>query len=399
MQSKKLRAASAQAAGDINYNNWTEVNSTATFVNSASISQYKPVAYSSSVGVYAAINTAAIFSSTDGASWVQRLVVCSSPSSSYSLFSVIWTGTKFITALGGTDTVATDGSPTTVESTDGVNWVCQLPNYRAAGVNGVGAVTVYASWLTKYLEFCVSACSLSNDGVTSISSKFLLDPLTQQNVRPCAAFADATSQKIVMTGTFITQNGTASSTTGLICTSSDGVNWSYLASQTAVFAVVSNGTTWVTAGSSGAISTSTDGLIWTARTSGTTNKLAGLTWTGSLFVAVGASGVILTSPDGVTWTSRSSGTTQTLNSVTWVGGLAVAVGNAGAITTSPDGVTWTARTSGVTNILYSVHGNGTVFVVVGAAGVGVSCPLKALSTAGLPEMPPALWRLIMSDYS
>jgi hypothetical protein len=84
-------------------------------------------------------------------------------------------------------------------------------------------------------------------------------------------------------------------------------------------------------------------------------------------VAVGLHGAILTSPDGVNWTARASGTSNWLNGVTYGNGLFVAVGGGGAILTSPDGVNWTRRASGTSNFLNGVtYGNG-LFVAVGEA--------------------------------
>jgi len=73
--------------------------------------------------------------------------------------------------------------------------------------------------------------------------------------------------------------------------------------------------TLVTVGDSGTILTSSDGTTWTSRTSGTGNKLLGVTYGNGTFVTVGSNGTILTSSDGTTWTSRTSGTSNTLKGV------------------------------------------------------------------------------------
>ena len=74
---------------------------------------------------------------------------------------------------------------------------------------------------------------------------------------------------------------------------------------------------FVGVGDNGTILTSSDGTTWTSRTSGTSNKLRGVTYGNSTFVAVGNSGTILTSSDATAWTYRTSGTTNTLNGVTY----------------------------------------------------------------------------------
>jgi len=80
----------------------------------------------------------------------------------------------------------------------------------------------------------------------------------------------------------------------------------------------------------------------TLQTSGTTNPLAGVVWSGTQFVAVGNPG-ILTSPDGITWTAQAAGSAYSLYGVAWSGTLFAAVGTLGTIVTSPDGITWTLR--------------------------------------------------------
>jgi hypothetical protein len=55
-----------------------------------------------------------------------------------------------------------------------------------------------------------------------------------------------------------------------------------------------NGPSW--RWGNGTILTSPDGVSWTARTSGTSNSLYGVTYGNGTFVAVGEYGTILTSP-------------------------------------------------------------------------------------------------------
>ena len=73
----------------------------------------------------------------------------------------------------------------------------------------------------------------------------------------------------------------------------------------------------MTVGESGTILTSSDGVTWTSRTSGTSDKIREVTYGNSTFVTVGDNGTILTSTDGTSWTLRTSGTTHTLYGVTY----------------------------------------------------------------------------------
>ena len=128
------------------------------------------------------------------------------------------------------------------------------------------------------------------------------------------------------------------------------------------------------------IQTSPDGVNWTAQTSGTTNGLLGITWSGTQFVAVGDFGNILTSPDGVTWTAKVFfGANVWFEDITWSGTQFVVVGweksfYGPVILTSPDGVTWTAQNSGATNWFHGITWSGKQFVAVGDGGTILTSP-------------------------
>ncbi|MBO0781888.1 MAG: protein kinase, partial [Ktedonobacteraceae bacterium] len=131
-----------------------------------------------------------------------------------------------------------------------------------------------------------------------------------------------------------------------------------------------SGTQFVAVGYNGTILTSPDGITWTSRTSGTSAVLTGAIWAGTQFVVVGDAGKILTSPDGIRWTPRASNTTADLTGTAWSGRQIVVTGYNGTILTSPDGITWTSRISGVAPYyLWGTVWAGTQFVVVGGGGV------------------------------
>ena len=111
-----------------------------------------------------------------------------------------------------------------------------------------------------------------------------------------------------------------------------------------------SGTQFVAVGEyDGTILTSQDdGMTWCTQ-SGPPPTLYGIVWAGTRFVAVGEGagtngtniGTIYTSPDGTksdgsTWTARrTSGPSQPLNAVAWSGTQLVTVGGNGTILTSP----------------------------------------------------------------
>ena len=79
------------------------------------------------------------------------------------------------------------------------------------------------------------------------------------------------------------------------------------------------------------------------------NDLNSITYANGQFVTVGESGIILPSPDGISWTQRRSGTTNRLSGIAFGKGKFVAVGSfslhfddktGGTILTSADGVDW-----------------------------------------------------------
>jgi hypothetical protein len=113
-------------------------------------------------------------------------------------------------------------------------------------------------------------------------------------------------------------------------------------------------------------------MNWTLRAFG--NTLRGVAWSGTLYSAVGLDGAVQTSPDGVVWTARVSGTTANLQSVTWLEDHFIAVGSIGGesdgtILTSPDGVVWTEQAPATTNGgIYDVACSDTRCVAVGSIG-------------------------------
>lgn len=115
---------------------------------------------------------------------------------------------------------------------------------------------------------------------------------------------------------------------------------------------------------------------WLPRTSGTTAHLWGVAYGNNQWVAVGDPGIILTSPDGVAWTRRDSGfsnrwfTDVTYALGTWVvvGGTSPSGDNNAVILTSTDAVTWTPRVSNGTRLNNVAYGNETFFAVDESGG-------------------------------
>lgn len=169
------------------------------------------------------------------------------------------------------------------------------------------------------------------------------------------------------------------------------------------FACLSYGYGEYLAGGNGAFAKSLDGSVWTAQTPPSHN-FTGISGDGPTVVGVGPLGAISTLPllSSGAWTARTSGTTNRLRSVAWNGHLALycAVGDAGTLLTSPDGINWTPRASGVTQHLLAVAASGThavsgepvavQFLVVGTYGTILT---SADGTSWTARTPPVGWTL------
>ena len=143
--------------------------------------------------------------------------------------------------------------------------------------------------------------------------------------------------------------------------SSDGVNWTRAAPNTAftsanvtLNAITYGRATYVAVANTGRIFTSTDANTWVQRTSPITTALYALAASPTGFVAAGFGGAISSSADGITWTTRTSGSTQALRAAAFGNGRFVVAGDNGTVLSSSDGATWMAATSGTTAALQAI---------------------------------------------
>jgi hypothetical protein len=201
---------------------------------------------------------------------------------------------------------------------------------------------------------------------------------------------DADLSDVVWTGSCLVAVGTG----GTILTSPDGVRWIERQSGThrPLRGVAWTGSTFVAVGGSmftgapmndwdtGVVVTSSDGVNWRDVTPGRHHLLSDVAWTGGQFVAVGWFGTVFTSPDGINWTERPTGVSRAwgvpggnnaLQAVAWDGAALVAVGSTtvgtGVVLTSPDGIQWTPRTPATVTPLSGVAYAGSRVVAVGSS--------------------------------
>ena len=125
---------------------------------------------------------------------------------------------------------------------------------------------------------------------------------------------------------------------------------------------------FVGVGDSGIILTSSNGTIWTQRSSGTTNRLYGVTYGKGVFVTVGMYGTILTSQNGSSWENNSSKKFGHINQVIFGNDIFVAVGEWGNVLTSFDGENWTKINSNFSKYLGGVTYGNRLFLSVGYSG-------------------------------
>ena len=320
-----------------------------------------------------------IFSSTDGTAWTSASVV-SSPSSSFQVNDVTWTGTQ---------AVAVDSTGGIYTSPTGQTWTKQT---AAAGTSNIQFNNIL--WTGMQLVASGQDVQTSTDGITwaEVTRNGLYENVS------------------VWTGT----QAVAAGYGGSISTSTDGNAWtrvSPLSDNSNLVAIVSTPAGFVAMNQFGGAALSTTGDTWTTNHFAQVNPTS-VAWTGAQLVAVGnafvatspdgttwsvnttsfhageqlnsvvASGgqlvtvgknaagtgaVIATSPDGASWTPHSV-SYPGLRRVAYVGTQWLAVGDKGTILTSPTGITWTKRTSGTTNSLAGIASSGSLIVVVGDAG-------------------------------
>jgi hypothetical protein len=113
--------------------------------------------------------------------------------------------------------------------------------------------------------------------------------------------------------------------------------------------------------------TSNDGVAWTFRDSAYPFAPLGLALKGNTVVAAGVGGTILRSVDGgLTWTRQNLGLQYSFFGATATATHFVVVGADGAIFNSADGETWVPRDSGTQATLYDVAVASNRLVAVGA---------------------------------
>ncbi len=281
-----------------------------------------------------------------------------------SLMDMTWSGTQFL-AVGYTGTILT--------SPDGINWT-----QRTSGTsNALWGVTWSGTQFVAVGEY--GTILTSPDGISWTQRDSGIPDSTLYDV------SWSGTQFVAVGGEFRFPGNPVYNNT-LILTSLDGITWtkrtSGLSNRT-LNGITWSGTQFIAVSGSELqpadtiILSSSDGINWTQRTivAETPYTLFDIVWTGSQFVVVGSQGMIFTSSDGINWVSMSSGATgMNLYGVTWSGNNLIAVGLGGIIITSPDGINWSSRTSGTGNSLWGITWSDIQYVAVGVSGTILTSP-------------------------
>ena len=178
----------------------------------------------------------------------------------------------------------------------------------------------------------------------------------------------------------------AGGASGVLTASTDGITWTLRTSGTTLAIgqdasggnglVYAAGQTYpyVLCGGTGLLSSSTNAVQWTLRTAAGNFIYSGITFGTSptaTYVIGSTFGRVNTSTDSINWVLRTSGNTgSTIRALVYNDSTTekyVAVRAGGAISTSTNAIQWLQRTSGTGNIIYQVI-YGTVFVAAGNNG-------------------------------
>lgn len=285
-----------------------------------------------------------IMTSTDAVSWTQQLPVTAITSEG--IEDILWNSSQSqFVAVGRAGNILT--------SPDGDNWTLQTSGTETYWFNSL----VWSDTQSQYVAVGSSdTIHTSPDGVN----------WTSRN--------SGTSNKTFKSVTWDGSQYVAVGFYGIIVTSPDGISWTTRNTDTQhnFQGVTSNGSMLVAAGygsnsNTGILWSSSDGVNWTEDTS-YFRQLRDVVWGNNLFLATGAIGWTYSSPDGVTWTSHYTGTSGYMSHVEWDGSQFVS-SYVSIIYTSPDGINWATQNTPSSNLLNGIAWNDSgKAVAVGWSG-------------------------------
>lgn len=316
-------------------------------------------AVSSSPSQVVMVGSAGIYSSPDGITWTQR-------QTSDRYLDVTWTGAQFVAVGGAINSII-------MTSPDGITWTSKS-SFSPVPNNNFGAIST-VNWSGTQL-LAVSRGGAGMGGMIITSPDGETWTLRSQGTEYDLRAVTWTGDQYVAVGAGYKPGEIA---WGAAYTSPDGKVWTSrsIPNRDALLGIARAPGMLVTVGEFGNILNSTDGgNTWNSATSGVTDHLYDVTWTGSQYVAVGGGtgagpSLVVTSPDGINWTPRTLPVEVNfpLQSVAWSGSRLVVGGWNGKMLTSPDGISWTLHSTTLPYEIFThIVWTGSQFVAVGKAG-------------------------------
>jgi hypothetical protein len=257
-----------------------------------------------------------------------------------------------------------------------------LANNSIAGSGGLRGSTDSINWQLRTAGFGTTAIG-SITYSTFNSGEFLAGGRVETQIWTQRTSGFNTALNAVM---YDGTNFFAGGASGVLTASTDGIAWTLRTSGTTLVIgqnasggnglVYAAGQTYpyVLCGGTGLLSSSTNAVQWTLRTAAGNFIYSGITFGTSptaTYVIGSTFGRVNTSTDSINWVLRTSGNTgSTIEALVYNDSTTekyVAVRAGGAISTSTNAIQWLQRTSGTGNIIYQVI-YGTVFVAAGQSG-------------------------------
>lgn len=330
------------------------LNSTAAEGTDDSVDPTSPTTTGFIVNQTAVTNINAI-TGTGGTTWTARTSAFSTVNDSNNFVNKFAYGNGLFMAI--TEGNAVNTSP------DGITWTNRTTSFGANKIRGItygNNLFVAVGGTRLDVTTATSAIYTSSDnGVT-------------WTIRSQPFGSNMVNAVIYANNMFV-----AASDTGDICTSVDGIAWTYRADESYGISDIAYGPGGFVAvgndSNSPYIGTSPNAITWTYRTNAFPNGQYpnSVAYGNGVYVVVGNGGNINTSSDGITWVSQTSTFgTANIGSITFGNGLFVAISTINnRIATSPDGITWTTSTTSFSggSVRSIGYGNG-VYVAGGSQG-------------------------------
>lgn len=338
---------------------------------------FASIAYSGTRYV-AVATTGAVYSSEDGSTWTLRTTTSSA------LARVKWINSKFI-AVGAAGILIYSGdgiswNTTTVSSTfdaKSVSYSASAAEYVVVGTSG----SIYVSsdlltWVKRTVTYLTGTLYDVHCGTTrSVLVGYTGYLYYSDDLNTWYSKISGVTSTLLSVKYYTARKlWVATSSTGDIVKSTDGVNWSTVLKNVTISDSIYdqseiNNQIFFAAGT-GHILTTYDLNTFTLTAPVNTYNVYSIVGKTGKVIVIGAGGVIKESSDLQTWTAQNTGTTVDLYNAKAVNGVYYVLGANGTYLTSYDGSTWTVRTIGAAVAFYdlSINADKNLWIAVGATG-------------------------------